>query len=232
MSPRVLVIDAESSVLSSLQREARTVADMAVTFMADPRAALEAAMTQMFDAIVTDQTMPHVCGTSLLEQVAARKPYVALVLMTGVDDRRIAERVAAIGIDAVVLKPLRAGDLWRAIEGAMRKHSETNRLAALARAASIFATERPGIPCRRCPLPVDLLEALTPHQHDVIDALYAGERMKCIADRKGCSESTIRDHASAAYRKAGLRAGHGWTELIRRYPWPAAPVSLRRIPID
>lgn len=232
MRPRVLVVDDESTVLCSLQRQAHTVADVAVTLMADPRAAVHAALNEMFDVVVADQAMPFICGTSLLEQVAARKPYVALVLMVGVDDRRIAERVAAIGIDVVVLKPVRAGDLWRAIELAIRKRGEASRLAALARAAATFATDRPGIPCWRCPLPVDLLNTLTPHQHDVIDALYAGERVKCIAVRKGCSESTVRDHASAAYRKAGLRAGHGWSELIRRYPWAGAPMLSRRIPTD
>ncbi|HSF10429.1 MAG TPA: PAS domain S-box protein, partial [Nitrospirales bacterium] len=72
------------------------------TFRADPF---------RFDAVVTDQTMPHITGEALARQLLELRPDVPIILCTGFSHSMTSEKAKAMGIRAFLLKPLLIKDL-------------------------------------------------------------------------------------------------------------------------
>jgi DNA-binding NarL/FixJ family response regulator len=64
-----------------------------------------------------------------------------------------------------------------------------------------------------------LLEELSERQSQVLDRLVSGDRVSTIARSLFVSESTVRNHLSAIYRKAGV---HSQSELLARLMGEAA----------
>jgi signal transduction histidine kinase/ActR/RegA family two-component response regulator len=68
-----------------------------------------------FDLLITDLTMPHMTGEVLIQQVAALRPDLPVILCTGYSQRLEKERAARLGINALLMKPLTIGDLARTV---------------------------------------------------------------------------------------------------------------------
>ena len=64
-----------------------------------------------FDAVVTDQTMPHITGEALARQLLELRPDVPIILCTGFSHSMTSEKAKAMGIRAFLLKPLLIKDL-------------------------------------------------------------------------------------------------------------------------
>ncbi|MGB5056268.1 MAG: PAS domain S-box protein [Nitrospirales bacterium] len=64
-----------------------------------------------FDAVVTDQTMPHITGEALARQLLELRPDVPIILCTGFSHSMTLEKAKAMGIRAFLLKPLLIKDL-------------------------------------------------------------------------------------------------------------------------
>ncbi len=82
--PRVLCVDDEPGVLRSLDALLRNRFD--VTSTTDAREALELVRHSEFDVVISDQRMPGMTGTELLEQVKALSPHTMRLLLTGYAD--------------------------------------------------------------------------------------------------------------------------------------------------
>jgi PAS domain S-box-containing protein len=68
-----------------------------------------------FDLVVTDQTMPHMTGEALARELRRIRPDIPIILCTGFSYTMDAEKAAAQGIDAFLMKPLTAHDVGGAI---------------------------------------------------------------------------------------------------------------------
>ena len=79
--------------------------------------ALEAfrAMPQRFDAVVTDQTMPHMTGEHFAREVRRIRPDMPIILTTGFSDLIAADLRESLGLREVVMKPLVSQELAQAI---------------------------------------------------------------------------------------------------------------------
>ncbi len=84
------------------------------TSSADALSAFEADPAQ-FDAVITDERMPHVTGTSLMASVRARRADVPVLLVTGYPAGTGRAGAQAGGAAAVLGKPLSARDLATAL---------------------------------------------------------------------------------------------------------------------
>jgi CheY-like chemotaxis protein len=73
------------------------------------------AQPDRFDLVITDQTMPHMTGDALVCALRQMRPDLPIILCTGFSERFMAEQAAALGIDAVCLKPLVTRDLAHTI---------------------------------------------------------------------------------------------------------------------
>lgn len=115
---RVLIVDDEEGLLDTYRRvlERR---GMAVTVSSTPQAALAAvqARPRAYDVLVTDQTMPGMTGVALARAVAALRPDLPVVLISGQAAAAEAEAGADEGlIRAFLAKPFRVGALVETLQ--------------------------------------------------------------------------------------------------------------------
>ena len=95
-------------VVSTSSTEALT------TFQATP---------QRFALVITDQTMPKITGITLAQALRQIRPDIPLILCTGFSHLVDAEHANTLGINAFLLKPLRAVELGAAIHRVLGQRS-------------------------------------------------------------------------------------------------------------
>ncbi|MCB2188185.1 MAG: response regulator [Deltaproteobacteria bacterium] len=113
---QIMVVDDEESLVTIA---CQTLANqgLAAQGFQDPREAL-AAFEENPDAwalVITDQTMPNLCGTDLAAHLRARRPELPLILVSGYSETLSLSEVRNQGFQAVLEKPLRPSDLARTV---------------------------------------------------------------------------------------------------------------------
>lgn len=96
--PPILKVNAK--ILGSLGYQVTSVGDSQQAlslFQADPTA---------FDLILTDMTMPKLTGDQLAEAILSIRPDIPIILCTGYSNDLDEEKVQAMGIRALVMKPV------------------------------------------------------------------------------------------------------------------------------
>ena len=119
-SGRVLLVEDEPSLarfaVLALGRAGFTVvtrhdgAEALRTFLADPEG---------IDVLVSDVAMPGLTGDELVRALLARRPTLAVVLMTGFSHTVTAERAAALGASVLLQKPFGGRELVAAVRDAL-----------------------------------------------------------------------------------------------------------------
>ena len=74
-----------------------------------------------FDLVITDLTMPHVGGLALLENIQARSPKPAVIVITGFSTIETAVHAMQLGAHDVLLKPFKLTDLFESVHRALAK---------------------------------------------------------------------------------------------------------------
>ena len=117
---RVLVIDDERSLAESLRDMLRRLGYDA-TFETDSLKALELLRSRPgdFDIVITDQTMPHLVGTTLAEEAMRIRKDFPIILCTGYSDRIDERSAARLGIRDLVMKPFTLREMAAAIRRAL-----------------------------------------------------------------------------------------------------------------
>jgi len=87
-------------------------------FRADP---------ERFSAVLSDETMPGMTGTQLAAQIAAIRPDIPIILMSGYAGPTLAARAHAVGARDVLAKPLQARDIGKALASALGKQAGRGR---------------------------------------------------------------------------------------------------------
>ncbi len=75
----------------------------------------------IFDMVITDQTMPHMTGYNLAKRVLEIKPSAAVILCTGYSDSITPEKIKASGIKALIYKPISKKEIARTIREVLDK---------------------------------------------------------------------------------------------------------------
>jgi PAS domain S-box-containing protein len=88
-----------------------------------PAEALQAfrADPDRFSAVLSDETMPGMTGTQLAERIAAIRPDIPIILMSGYAGPTLAARAHAVGARDVIAKPLQSRDLGKALARVLGK---------------------------------------------------------------------------------------------------------------
>lgn len=117
---RVLLVDDEPQVANVCARILERFGYRVEAF-GDPRVALGrfCAAPDEFDVVVTDQTMPHMTGLQLVEQLRARRADIPVVLCTGFSAHVDAAEATRRAIDAFTPKPLGMSSLARSVRRAL-----------------------------------------------------------------------------------------------------------------
>ncbi|OPZ26778.1 MAG: Wide host range VirA protein [Deltaproteobacteria bacterium ADurb.BinA179] len=121
---RILLIDDEEIVLSSLQRvlnrsgcrvdTAKSGPEALVAFMQNPGG---------FDLVITDQTMPGMTGLELSQKIREMRPDIPVILCTGYRDVIEERDAASIGIREILVKPTGTRELRSAIRRALSQQA-------------------------------------------------------------------------------------------------------------
>jgi PAS domain S-box-containing protein len=122
-SERILIVDDDSEIavmvahmLASLgyHPEMATKGHEAIAkFCADPH---------RYDLVITDQIMPGMSGTQLAMQLLEARRTLPIILCTGFADAASTEEVRALGIRALVMKPIVMSDLAEIVRKALDEY--------------------------------------------------------------------------------------------------------------
>ncbi|MEW6658967.1 MAG: PAS domain S-box protein [Thermodesulfobacteriota bacterium] len=113
---RILLVDDEES-LAHLGRQMLKRLGYEAVAMTNSLEALEAfrAQPHRFDLVITDQTMPHMTGIKLAEELLRIRPGLPIILCTGFIETVSPEEALARGLRELIAKPLKKGELAKII---------------------------------------------------------------------------------------------------------------------
>ena len=123
----ILLVDDEQALLQvmcqMLERLGYTVVpkSSAVAALEEFRAQPDA-----YDLVITDQTMPKMTGIELSKQLMAIRPNLPVILCTGFSDTLTPEKRRAVGIRALVMKPMIMNDIASTIRKVLNGGSKTD----------------------------------------------------------------------------------------------------------
>ncbi|MBT6179625.1 MAG: response regulator [Deltaproteobacteria bacterium] len=122
---KILVVDDEEGNLVSLKNLLETHYEVFVEI--SPEAALEVFEANEIDLILSDQRMPEMLGTELLEKIKERSDDNVRIIITGYTDAR--DLITCINKDLIykyVMKPWAPGDITTIVSEAL-SHLEDKR---------------------------------------------------------------------------------------------------------
>jgi PAS domain S-box-containing protein len=140
-SLRVLVVDDETELLDSIVEELILLGHEAVGYR-NPALAVKAALTEDFDVIITDISMPVIDGPAFYEEICAKKPYLQdrFIFITGDSLNERANKFIGSTTAPCVYKPFKIADLNRVLNQTAKRSSDlysVNRTADEPTAESI-----------------------------------------------------------------------------------------------
>jgi CheY-like chemotaxis protein len=77
-----------------------------------------------FDVVISDHTMPHMTAYQLAKEMLKINASTRIILCTGYSDTITAGKVSAVGIRALLYKPIRRNELAQTIRDVLTDHSE------------------------------------------------------------------------------------------------------------
>ncbi|HJW57659.1 MAG TPA: HD domain-containing phosphohydrolase [Burkholderiaceae bacterium] len=132
--PRILFVDDEANILSSLRRLFRMQGYQILTAESGA-AGLQALETDPVDLVISDMRMPHMDGAQFLEQVRSKWPDTIRILLTGYSDiQSILDAINRGEIYRYITKPWDDNDIVLVVRHALERHAleqEKRRLEAL-----------------------------------------------------------------------------------------------------
>jgi len=117
---RVLLLDDEEVQVQSVKSMLQKLG-YAVVALTDGREALTQlrADPQAFDLVITDQTMPHLTGVMLADEILRIRPGLPIILCTGFSEAVDAKEAYALGIRGFLVKPYSVREMAEAIRRAL-----------------------------------------------------------------------------------------------------------------
>jgi putative two-component system response regulator len=136
---RILVIDDDPQVRDALGRLLETGGYETVC-VGDAISARERMQQEWFHLVLCDVRLPGESGMQLAQELALEAPHVAVLMVSGVNDLRIAEAAFEIGAYDYLLKPFSGNEVLISVANAVRRRAlrleeeaTTRRLTAVLR---------------------------------------------------------------------------------------------------
>ncbi|MBD0688015.1 MULTISPECIES: response regulator transcription factor [unclassified Pseudomonas] len=186
-TPIVFVVDDDISVRESLEllighaQWRPQLFESAQAFLAQPRPAVPS-------CLVLDINLPDLSGLDLQNAIAADRPMIPIIFITGYGDVPRSVRAMKAGAVEFLTKPFDDEVLLSAIADAL----ECSR-SALSREGDLRALR-------------EAYATLTPREQEVLTMVVAGRMNKVIAAELGISEITVKAHRGKVMRKMKARS--------------------------
>lgn len=124
MANRILIVDDQQQVLNALER-ALIDEDLEIVTTTDPEEALQLVKENTFKVVISDERMPGMRGSELLETIKLRCPQTVNILLTGYATVEAAVRAVNSGeIFRFLLKPWDDFELKMAVLNGIEKHDQ------------------------------------------------------------------------------------------------------------
>ena len=120
---RVLVIDDDAPVLRHFVVVLTQSQKYEITALRDGATALKTIEGKNFDAVLLDMAMPGVNGRELLRKIRERHPETPVIIITGVEDTRLAAESMQLGAFAYLHKPVGEEELLLTLDRALERSS-------------------------------------------------------------------------------------------------------------
>ena len=113
---RILVVDDEPQLAGLTEKALKRFGYdiVAMTSSVDALAAFRA-HPDLFDLIITDQTMPKMTGQQLADEVHAIRPEMPIIITTGFSEGLSAEKAEELGFRALLMKPANTRDIAKLV---------------------------------------------------------------------------------------------------------------------
>ncbi|MGH2757853.1 MAG: HD domain-containing phosphohydrolase [Actinomycetota bacterium] len=122
VSETILLVDDDASMLRTVGRLLQRNGYVCETANSAEEAR-EYLSKATFSLVLSDMNMPGRSGLELLEEVVAGASDTAILMVTGVDDRRLAERALTVGAYGYIIKPFEPNELLIGVSNALRRRS-------------------------------------------------------------------------------------------------------------
>lgn len=118
----VLVVDDEEPIRKVLRRLLDRNGYDCMT-AADADEARKLLRDKPFAIVLTDMNMPGVSGLDLIMQITAEYPDIATVMITGLDDAKLADAALEMGAYGYIIKPFEPNEVLINVANALRRRS-------------------------------------------------------------------------------------------------------------
>jgi len=119
---RILVVDDEAPVRRLLARLLEQNGYSCGT-AGDARQATVALEAEPFDLLLTDMNMPGESGLDLIRAASEKYPGLATVMVTGLDDRALANAALELGAYGYIIKPFESNEILISVTNALRRRA-------------------------------------------------------------------------------------------------------------
>jgi len=121
----ILIVDDEKSIVQIGQEILETLGYQ-VTGRTNSMEALETVRQRPegFDLVITDFIMPRMNGIELARELSRLRPGMPIILYTAIDQAISQENGKKIGIEAYLMKPVKAAELYQTIRRVLRRSSK------------------------------------------------------------------------------------------------------------
>jgi len=220
-----LIVDDHPLVCSALEGMLRSAFEPCDLLQAHSAAeALETVRRlEDIDLVLLDLKLPDVDGFQGLLQLRKEAPKIPILVLSGMEDARLAELARSYGALGYVTKKSSAAEIVSAVRAVL---------------AGSTAFEAPAVPCGPAELHdfdqvSRVIGSLTPQQTTVLKLLGEGLLNKQIAYELSISESTVKAHVSAILKKLEVSSRMQAVLLAQRgalgqisVPMPPAEATL------
>lgn len=124
---RILICDDEPIIRMGLKTLLETLGFEEIIEGGDGEAAVSLALEKVPDIAVLDISMPKKDGIAAATEIRKRLK-IPIIFLTACHDPDVVSRAIKAGVAAVLSKPVRADELWPAIELAFAHNEEVERL--------------------------------------------------------------------------------------------------------
>jgi len=102
---KILIVDDEPEILAIVAKWLAKKGHEALT-TSDGQRALDLVESGEFNLVLLDLIMPHASGLNLIARIHERRPFLPIVVMSVIEDTRIAVLAAKEGIEGYITKPI------------------------------------------------------------------------------------------------------------------------------
>jgi len=149
------------------------------------------------DVVLMDVRMPGMSGLEAIEQIRARHPQLAVIILSTYNEDDLVVRGLRAGACGYLLKDATRDTLFHAIRAAVRGELLLQP-AILARVLAQTVAASSSVPNAGSAV------ELTKREREVLEGVAQGERSKEIAVRLCITEHTVKGHLASIYAKLGV----------------------------